>query len=159
MFIAFVIEGDAYHFIAFVPFQGKVYEIDGLKRGPINLGEAESSRWLDVARPAIEDRMARYSAAETHFALLSLNPKRSAQIKVRVRKRSFCYLVYPPFTCCLTTVKVTISTLEKRMEVLESVRASQSGFGTITEDGFAVGGSAAEVEGQLNSVCALPWVS
>ena len=33
-----ITEGEAHHFIAYVPFQGKVYELDGLKRGPICLG-------------------------------------------------------------------------------------------------------------------------
>jgi ubiquitin carboxyl-terminal hydrolase L5 len=30
--------------------------------------------WLNVARPAIEARMQRYSSSETHFALLSIKP-------------------------------------------------------------------------------------
>ena len=66
---------EAYHFIAYVPFEGNVYELDGLKAGPVFLGsipeDDSASTWTTVAGPAIEARMGRYSATETHFALMS----------------------------------------------------------------------------------------
>ena len=65
-------KGDAHHFIAYIPHNGNVYELDGLKAGPIHLGSFENGDWLGVARPAIEARMARYSESETHFALMSI---------------------------------------------------------------------------------------
>lgn len=77
-------KGDAYHFIAFVPFQGEVYEIDGLKAGPIKLGDINDSSWLNVAKPAIEARMARYSASETHFALMSIGKMRSTFLQEKI---------------------------------------------------------------------------
>eukprot|EP01035_Chromulina_nebulosa_P018293 gene18293-23974_t len=78
---------DAYHFIAYVPFQGKVYELDGLKPGPILIGDIiEGLDWLEVVRPAIEDRMNRYSASETHFTLLSICPKKSIYISKQIEK-------------------------------------------------------------------------
>mmetsp|Transcript_4966 Transcript_4966/g.7521 ORF Transcript_4966/g.7521 Transcript_4966/m.7521 type:complete len:343 (-) Transcript_4966:141-1169(-) len=67
---------DVFHFIAYLPFKGKVYELDGLKKGPINLGEVGADggkdAWLGVARPAIQERINRYAASEIHFNLLSL---------------------------------------------------------------------------------------
>lgn len=65
---------DVYHFIAYVPFNGSVYELDGLKPGPINIGAGED--WIQVAKPAIEERMAKFSASETAFALLTICEKK-----------------------------------------------------------------------------------
>jgi len=59
---------DVFHFVAYVPKNGIVYELDGLQTGPIVIGEAnpnndegqeedENRGWLAVARNAIQERM------------------------------------------------------------------------------------------------------
>jgi ubiquitin carboxyl-terminal hydrolase L5 len=78
-------KGDAHHFIAYVPHQGRVYELDGLKAGPILLGEYVGDDWLAVAKPAIEERMSRYSASETHFALMSICKSRRAELSAQIK--------------------------------------------------------------------------
>ena len=80
---------EAFHFVAYVPVNGMVYELDGLQKGPIVVGDvplettAEESKtdvplvdtpttstttmvpaWLQVAREAIQERMALYQQAE-----------------------------------------------------------------------------------------------
>jgi ubiquitin carboxyl-terminal hydrolase L5 len=53
---------DVYHFVAYVTHNGNVYELDGLKPGPIFLGEVPSGQDLfSVARPAIETRMSAHN--------------------------------------------------------------------------------------------------
>ena len=64
-------DDDVFHFVAYVPSGGKVYELDGLKAGPIDLGSFEDS-WLPVARSAIEARIQKYAASEIKFNLMAI---------------------------------------------------------------------------------------
>lgn len=70
---------DSYHFIGYVPACGKVWELDGLKSGPLEVGELPSSSnvdgWEDVVRPALRLKMAKYGGDATgsiQFNLLAL---------------------------------------------------------------------------------------
>ena len=66
---------EGYHFIAYLPYKGRVWELDGLKHGPLECAELEDpqSNWVDAVRPALSGKMAAYSAAgDIRFNLLAL---------------------------------------------------------------------------------------
>lgn len=73
-------EEETYHFIGYVPSQGKAWEMDGLKSGPLEVGELQSaensSGWMDVVRPALRMKMRKYGGAaeggNIRFSLLAL---------------------------------------------------------------------------------------
>jgi ubiquitin carboxyl-terminal hydrolase L5 len=86
-------DDDVFHFVAYVPCQedGCVYELDGLKSGPIRLGSytigdsattdspaddgtttTTSMEWLRVARDAIQSRLADYPMGEIKFNLMAM---------------------------------------------------------------------------------------
>jgi ubiquitin carboxyl-terminal hydrolase L5 len=67
-------DDDVFHFIAYVPHGGVVYELDGLKPGPVVLGDVPSSgeNWLKVARERIQDRIEKYAATEIKFNLMAV---------------------------------------------------------------------------------------
>jgi ubiquitin carboxyl-terminal hydrolase L5 len=65
-------EGEAFHFVAYVPFEGRLWELDGLQHGPIDLGQLDPKEWPMKAAPFIQERMAKYSEKEIRFNLLAL---------------------------------------------------------------------------------------
>ncbi|NWR61521.1 UCHL5 hydrolase, partial [Bucorvus abyssinicus] len=50
-------EEDAFHFVSYVPVNGRLYELDGLREGPIDLGACDQDDWISAVRPVIEKRI------------------------------------------------------------------------------------------------------
>ncbi|KAI0836162.1 cysteine proteinase [Hypoxylon sp. FL0890] len=57
-----------YHYIAYVPVNGQVWELDGFQLKPLNLGPIADS-WLDTASTAIQERMMRNSEFSSYSLL------------------------------------------------------------------------------------------
>jgi ubiquitin carboxyl-terminal hydrolase L5 len=65
-------DGDAFHFVAYVPAAGGLYELDGLKSGPIRLCDCTIDEWLTHAAEAVTARIAKYSESEQRFNLMAV---------------------------------------------------------------------------------------
>lgn len=50
--------GEAFHFVSFVPIDGQLFELDGLKPYPMNHGPWQKDEdWTDKFRCTMEDRL------------------------------------------------------------------------------------------------------
>ncbi|XP_075689619.1 ubiquitin carboxyl-terminal hydrolase isozyme L5 isoform X1 [Rhinoderma darwinii] len=65
-------DDDAFHFVSYVPVNGRLYELDGLRDGPIDLGTCSQDDWISVVRPVIEKRMQKYCEGEIRFNLMAI---------------------------------------------------------------------------------------
>ncbi|XP_069823503.1 ubiquitin carboxyl-terminal hydrolase isozyme L5 isoform X1 [Dendropsophus ebraccatus] len=65
-------DDDAFHFVSYVPVNGRLYELDGLRDGPIDLGPCNQDDWIGVVRPVIEKRMQKYCEGEIRFNLMAI---------------------------------------------------------------------------------------
>lgn len=62
---------DVYHFVSYIPYNGRLYELDGLQKGPIDHGEFDGN-WIQKAIPVIQQRIAVYAQSEVGFNLMAV---------------------------------------------------------------------------------------
>ena len=73
---------DVFHFVAYIHFKNSIYEIDGLRSGPILIEEnVKNEEWIKKVKPSIINRINLYAQNEIKFNLLALVPDRLEKAK------------------------------------------------------------------------------
>lgn len=76
--------GEAFHFVSFVPVNGRLYELDGLKPFPMDHGPwAENEEWTEQFKRVITDRLGISSGEQLQdirFNLMAVVPDRRLAI-------------------------------------------------------------------------------
>lgn len=65
-------DDDVYHFIAYTPINGVLYELDGLQPAPIAHGASTFDEFPEKVIPVLQRRIERYPANEIRFNLLAM---------------------------------------------------------------------------------------
>jgi len=63
---------DAFHFIAYTPINGTLYELDGLQPAPISHGSCSQDEFPVKVMEVLQRRIARYDSTEIRFNLLAM---------------------------------------------------------------------------------------
>lgn len=88
-------DDEVFHFVAYLNFKDSVYEIDGLREGPILIADKVSSLdWIDKVKPSIINRINLYASNEIKFNLLAVVPDRRYKALERQREINarMCYI-------------------------------------------------------------------
>lgn len=102
--------GEAFHFVSFVPIDGHLFELDGLKPFPMNHGPwRETDDWTDKFRVTMEERLGIASGEQDiRFNLMAVVPDRRIAITQKLK------------TLKINKAIVT-ATLEKLVQAKQSV--------------------------------------
>lgn len=75
--------GEAFHFVSFVPINGKLFELDGLKPYPQDHGPwEEGEQWTDKFRRVMVDRL---GTGDIRFSLMAVVPDRRIAIQHKLK--------------------------------------------------------------------------
>ncbi|ODN05383.1 Ubiquitin carboxyl-terminal hydrolase isozyme L5 [Orchesella cincta] len=73
-------DDDVYHFVSFLPINGRLYELDGLRDGPVDHGAIpDGKEWTNLVRTVLQERINRYNEGEIHFNLMAIVSDRKTQ--------------------------------------------------------------------------------
>lgn len=68
---------DVFHFVGYIHFGNKIYEIDGLREGPILIEDnCTFEEWIPKVKPAIIKRIELYAGHEIKFNLMAVVPNK-----------------------------------------------------------------------------------
>ncbi|KAL7625550.1 hypothetical protein AAE478_004770 [Parahypoxylon ruwenzoriense] len=70
---------DAFHFVAYTPVDGTLYELDGLQPAPISHGACSSEDFPSKVMEVLQRRIARYDLSEIRFNLMAMVGDRRIQ--------------------------------------------------------------------------------
>ena len=75
-------DDDIYHFVTFIHFKNAIYEIDGLREGPILIEEnIEFKNWISKVIPYLKEKINLFSNNEIKFNLMALTPDKLEILK------------------------------------------------------------------------------
>ena len=63
---------DVFHFVAYVKTPEGIFELDGLSKGPVRIGDIEGKWVQNLALPHIRNRVSAFNESEIRFNLLAL---------------------------------------------------------------------------------------
>lgn len=93
-------KGDAFHFVGYVCAGSKVFELDGLKAGPILVGDVPASGpWFETARVEIQRRIETYTqkaaaaggedSVELRFNLMAITGSKLAEAEKKIEMNRY----------------------------------------------------------------------
>lgn len=93
-------KGDAFHFIGYICHNHKVYELDGLKNGPVFIGDVpEGVPWVEKAREEVQRRIEAYTSkaastgaeesVELRFNLMAIIANRLYETEKQIERERY----------------------------------------------------------------------